>query len=135
MFKGSEINNKKRRIEELEKDKEARQEFEKLRQAAIAILHQQKPPENLSEKELEILLCYEGVQKLKQGNNPDKLINWKILEDKRKVPSCPRYTDADKVQLQSFKEADIDMGDTAFGGFIDRKKKEASVVYGKMYAE
>ena len=61
MFKGSDINNKKRRIEELEKDKEARKEFEKLQRSAIAILHQQKPPENLSEKELEILLCYEGV--------------------------------------------------------------------------
>ena len=61
MFKGSDIKKKKNRIEELDKDKEARQEFEKLRKSAIAILHQQKPPENLSEKELEILLCYEGV--------------------------------------------------------------------------
>ena len=50
MFKGYEINNKNRRIEELEKDKDARQEFEKLQQSAISILHQQKPPENISDK-------------------------------------------------------------------------------------
>ena len=77
-----------------------------------------------------------GCSEVKKGNNPDKLINWKkILEDKRKVPSCPRYTDADKVQLQSFKDADIDMGDTAFGRFFDKKKKEESAVYRKMSVE
>ena len=27
------------------------------------------------------------------------------------------------------------MGDTAFGMFVDRKNKEASTVYGKMYVE
>ena len=136
MFKGSKINNKKRRIEELEKDKEARKEFEKLQRSAIAILHQQKPPENISDKQLEILLCYEGAQKSKQGNKPDKLIKWKkILDDEGKVPIYPQLTDADEVQLQSFKEADIDMGDTAFGRFVDRKKKEASAVYGNMSVE
>ena len=98
------MNNKKRQIEELEKDKEPRQEFEKLRQAAIDILHQQKPPKNLSDKELEILLCYEGVQKSKQSNKPDKLAKWKkILDNEGKVLSWPRWTDADKVQFQSFK--------------------------------
>ena len=81
-------------------------------------------------------MCYKGVQKSKQVNKPDKLIKWKkIIDNEVKVPSCPRWTDAKEVQLKSFREADIDMGDTAFGGFIDRKKKEASVVYGKMYAE
>ena len=101
MFKGYKINNKKRRIEELEKDKEARREFEKIRQSAIAILNQQKPPKNISDRELEILLCYEGVQKSKKVNKPNKLIKWKkILDNERKVPSCPRWTDANEVQLQ-----------------------------------
>ena len=136
MFKVSEINNKKTCIEELEKDKEEHQEFEKLRKAAINIFHQQKPNENLSNKELEVLLCYEGVQKSKQGNRPDKLIKRNnIIDDEGKVPSCPLWTDADKVQLQSFKEADIEMGDTAFRRFVDRKKKESSAVYGHISVE
>ena len=136
MFKGSDINNKNRRIEELEKDKEARQEFDKLQQADISILHQQKPTENLFDKDLEILLCYEGVQKSKQVNKPDKMIKWKnIIDNEGKMSSCSRWTDADKVQLQSFKEAYIEMGDTDFGRFVDRKKKEASAVYGKMSVE
>ena len=43
--------------------------------------------------------------------------------------------DADEFQLQSFKEADIEMGDTAFGGSVDRKKREESAVYGRMSVE
>ena len=81
-------------------------------------------------------MCYEGVQKSKQGNKPDKLIKWKnIIDDEGKLPSCPRWTDADEVRLQSFKEADIEMGDTAFGGSVDRKKREESAVYGRMSVE
>ena len=68
------------------------------------------------------MLCYEGVQKSKQGNKPNKLIKWKkILDNEGEVPSCPQWMDAEKVQLQ--------MGDMAFRRFVDGKKKEASAVY------
>ena len=78
-------------------------------------------------------MCYEGVQKSKQVNKPDKMIKWKnIIDNEGKMSSCSRWTDADKVQLQSFKEAYIEMGNTAFRRFVDRKNKEASAVYGKM---
>ena len=64
------------------------------------------------------------------------MIKWKkIIGDEGKVTSCPRWTDADEVQLQSFKEAYIEMGNTAFRRFVDRKNKEASAVYGRMSVE
>ena len=95
----------------MEKDKAARIEFEKRRVAALAVLRQQKPIDNLSNDELDAVLLYHGVQKSKMGRQSERKEKWrKILEREGKLPFLPRWTKKDETKLQAYKDKPIDVG-------------------------
>ena len=136
MFCGAEVNNRKKQVASMEKEKDARILFAKRKKAAVLVLRQGKFIDDLSDTELGILLLFHGVPVGKMGNKPDKKAKWQaIINNEEKIPSMPLWTDQDEAKLQSLKDKPIELGDTAFGRFVDNRKQEAAAVYSKMTKE
>ena len=70
------------------------------------------------------------------GNEPDKKATWiAIINEDRKIPSMPLWTDHDEANLQSLKDKPMELGDTAYGRYVDNRKQEFATVYCKMTEE
>ena len=143
MFIAAEMGNRKREIAEMEKDKKVRVEFHTRHNAALIILDRLNHESDgnvarLTNKELEVLLRWKGVPVSKMGNMASKRALYQQFvgdrgEDDLGDPA--RWTEADDDHLEVLRIAPIEMGDTAYGRFEARKKRDVEIAYQKMSAE
>ena len=92
----------------------------------------------LTNKELEVLLRWKGIPVSKMGNMASKRALYQQGvgdrgEDDLGDPA--RWTEAEDDQLEALRIAPIEMGNTAYGRFEARKKKDVEIGYQKMSAE
>jgi hypothetical protein len=97
--------------------------------------------DRLKDGELKALLKWKGVSALKMGNVAAKKVLYKKIVEEGgggkgdEVSIADRWTDADEAALDALKNAPIEMGDTAYGRYEAKKKKDIKWAYKKMMAK
>ena len=141
MFKAAEINRRKAKAAEREKEKKSWVEYHARRKAALPIVDRLKHELDnnvgrLTSKELEVLLWWKGVAALKMGNAANRLLLHQQLAegDLEEVRIPAPWTKIDKAELIALRDAPIAMCNTAYGRFEEQKKRDVKGAYQKMSA-
>ena len=125
------MKDRKRAIEEAEKDKKRWKQRQTHEEKALEILSMEGVgPESYSVAQLTCLLAWHQVDDLPpKARKADKLERWKdIVERLKPAPQYARWTDEDERKLNALKSDDISIGDTAYGREVALKKRELEAV-------
>ena len=131
IFISIEMKDRKKAIEEAEKDKKRRKQHQTHEEKALEILSMEGVgPESYSVPQLNSLLAWHQVDDLPpKAKKADKLERWKdIIESQMPAPHYARWTDEDERKLNAMKCDDISIGDTAYGREVALKKRELEAV-------
>ena len=128
MFKAAEINRRKAKAAEREKEKKSWVEYHARRKAALPIVDRLKHELDnnvgrLTSKELEVLLWWKGVATSKMGNVANRQLLYQQFTDGDVVEeaSIPApWTDIDEAELIALRDAPIAMCDTAYVRFEEQ---------------
>jgi hypothetical protein len=91
--------------------------------------------ERLTNKDLEVLLQWNGVLPSKMGNRVNRRALYQQFASDRgddDLGDPPRWTEVGKVNLEERRHAPIEMGDTSYGRFEAEQKRDAEQAYRKM---
>ena len=120
----------------VEKDKKHRQQLQATEEKALAIIAQGKNVDMLTVTELDTLLAWHQVPKIKGGKRADKLEQWKkILADEQQPPEYERWTEDDDERLLALQRTNIDIRDTQYGRELALKERELEAAAEKMSRE
>ncbi len=141
-----EIKERKMRAVEMEREKKKRLGNHARRKGVLPILNclEHKLNSNvgrLKDSNLKVLLKRKGIPTLNMGNMAAKKVLYKKnveeggggKEDKASITA--RGLDNDNAALDTLKYAAMEMGNTTYGRFETKKKKDIKQVYKKMTAE
>ena len=141
MFKAVELNTQKAEAVEREKDNKSSLEYHVRHKAALPIVHRLKNElENnvglLKSKELEVLLQWKGVPVLTMGNVTNRsILSQQFAEGGAEEAGIPAsWTEINKAELITLKDAPIAMCNSAYGRFEEQKKRDVEGARQKMSA-
>ena len=89
----------------------------------------------LTNKDLEVLLRWKGVLPSKMGNRANKRALYQQFAGDRgddDLGDPAGWMEADEANLEELRNVPIEMGDTAYGRFEARQKRDAKQAYQKM---
>jgi hypothetical protein len=120
----------------LEKDKKLRQQLQMTEEKARAIIAQGKSDDLLTVIELDALLAWHQVAKIKGAKRADKVEQWKqILESGKRPPDYDRWTAEDEERLIALQGTKVDIKDTQYGRELALREMELMAVADAMSRE
>lgn len=133
IFKAAELNNRKREIGQLEKEKVLRLDMERREREAVAILEKELPVSQLTNAHLEKLLAWHGVQKNKMGKADERRQKWMVMKDQKKPPpQFEKWTEEDERKLEELKSSEINISDTALGRLQQTNMRQFKATFNSM---
>ncbi len=118
-----EISVQEKEIKAMEKEKAHRISMQQYAEAAFTVLQKNKRINDLIVKELDILLLWYKIPKIKWCDKKKKLEKWNEVKD-RKPPFFAPWTDEDEDKLDKLKKKEIKFDDTALGRLVNVWKRE-----------